>query len=314
MLTHLVCHHTLIYQSSFFSLAKAINDGCPLPEEYSALLQTLRDMAECAEKSVGKPPLIAEEQMAALCNSLLQHASDADMAMALARLMSKLAENEGNLSNIAKFGGLEGIIKALIANPENTPLLRVLIHLLEKFVKNDVFKEKIGQLDGCKALLLCLTTHCDARFVNELDAERDEEDGVAPTSIRGDLSDHDVMLVAMLSLIANLSFNSRSNIGRILTEDGVAAIDGTLRFYAAKPRVLEAAMANLSNWMAGESDCMEAVGERCTPRIIATVSEHPADAKLFKMTMRAMGNMSTVDENIAALINQVRSVLFTVTF
>jgi hypothetical protein len=288
-----------------YDLGKAIADGCPLPEEYGALLQTLQDMAECAERSVGKPPLIAEEQMSALCSCLLKHAADADMAMALARLLNKLAENEGNLSNIAKFGGLEGIIQALIANPENTPLLRVLIHLLEKFVKNDVFKEKIGQLDGCKALLLCLATHCDARFVNELDAERDDgEDGGAPTSVRGDLSDHDVMLVAMLSLIANLSFNSRSNIGRIVAENGVAAIDGALQFYAAKPRVLEAAMANLSNWMAGDNGCMEAVGETCTPRIIAAVSEHPEDAKLFKMTMRAMGNMSTVDDNIAALINQ----------
>ena len=276
------------------------------PKEYHALMAALENMATCAEMSVGACGLVAEEQMKALCECLLKHACDATAALALAKLLNRLAENDKNLSNIAKFGGLEGIIQALIKNPENTPLLRVLIHLLEKFVKHDVFKEQIGSLDGCKALIMCLTTHCTPEFVaGKGGPAGGAADPAAPAleSVRGDLNDHDVMMVAMLSLIANLAYNSHSNVERILAANGVEAMHLTLGAYDAHVKILEVAMCNFSNWMFADEDSKEVIGDRCTGDIINVIVRHSDEPALFKMTMRAIGNLSTVDENVRHIIH-----------
>jgi hypothetical protein len=273
------------------------------PEEYKSMVAGLESLAACAEMCVGGVAEIAEEQMKSLCECFAKHAGDPVAAMALAKALNKLGENEANLENIAKCGGLEAIIQALIANPERTALLRVLIHLLEKFVRHDAFKEKIGALEGNKALLLCIQKHCEEEFVSGAAMEGDEETEEAVTSVRGDLNNHDVMMSAMLALLANLSYKSRSNVKRIQVEDGVGILLTTMQVYADKPRILEVIMCNYSNWMFCSDQIKLDIGNRCSADIITLVTDLTDDAPFFQMAMRALGNLSTLDENIVTIVN-----------
>ena len=273
------------------------------PEEYKAMIAGLESLAACAEMCVGGVAEIATEQMNSLCECFAKHAGDPLAAMALAKALDKLGENEANLENIAKCGGLEAIIQALIMNPERTALLRVLIHLLEKFVRHDSFKEKIGVLDGNKALLLCIQKHCEEEFVSGAAMEGDEATEEAVTSVRGDLNNHDVMMSAMLALLANLSYKSRSNVKRIKAEDGVGILLTAMQVYADKPRILEVIMCNYSNWMFCSDEIKLDIGNRCTADMITLVTDLTDDAAFFQMTMRALGNLSTLDENIVTIVN-----------
>jgi hypothetical protein len=48
----------------------------------------------------------------------------------------------------------------------------------------------------------------------------------------------------------------------------------------------------------------DAVREQCGVEILATIKQHHADQPLFKMALRAVGNMSLVDSNVAWLTSQ----------
>ena len=270
------------------------------PPEYTAMMAGLDNMASCAEMCHGQSAEIAEEQMSSLCDCLAKHACDSEASLKLAKSLDALASNDANLTSMADNGGLEGIIKALIANPHNTPLLRVLIHLLEKFVKFQAFKLKIGSVDGCKALLMCLEVHCAPDYVSG-EAIQDTEE-VTETSVRGNLGDHKVMLAAMLSLLANLTFNCVENVDRCIAEEGVDKMHTYFVAYPDLPRLLEVVMCNFSNWMFSHEGVKKDIGEKCSEVIIAAVNNHHEDPTLVKMAMRALGNITTLEENIVEIM------------
>ena len=75
------------------------------------------------------------------------------------------------------------------------------------------------------------------------------------------------------------------------------------RRYPDEPRLLENATCALSNLMFGSDDNKLMIGQTCGDEIVHIIRMHSADAKLFKMALRALGNLSYCDANIRWIVN-----------
>jgi hypothetical protein len=276
------------------------------PPEYGAMLDAAENMAEVAHMCSGGVKHVGKESMDVLVCCFVKHAEDVQAATSLAHTLNKLAENQDNLNQMADLGCIEGIIKALIANPGRTPLLRICIYLLEKFARTDVHKEKIGRLEGCKALVMCLDKHCEPDYVSGAaiaSTTDDEEKSEEVQSKHGDLHDHDVMLIALTALLANVSYNSSSNVMRIIAEDGVGVVQTTMRAYGTKPLILEMLMTNLVNWMCVSKKIVLDVGSRCTADIVESVTNNINNASFLTNALHVIGNLTMVETNIITIVN-----------
>ena len=212
-----------------------------------------------------------------MVNALNTHVRNPAMAVSAATTLSALAMNDGNADAIAKSGGISTMIAAINANPQNVELLKSLLVLMERISRNDIYKEQIVSLGGAEVLInIAVGIH---------------------------LGNEEITLKA-LSTLANLAFNSPPNIEALMQRNAVAAVQRVLQAYTKHPRVLENAMCALSNLMYGSDDNKLTIGQTCGDSVTNIIRDLPNDANLFKMALRALGNLSFCDANIRFIVEE----------
>jgi hypothetical protein len=113
----------------------------------------------------------------------------------------------------------------------------------------------------------------------------------------------DVALRA-LSTVANLAFNSEANIVALMEGGAVKGVESALQKWPKHARILENAMCALSNLMFGSDENKLVIGQTCGDEVSNIIRDHPSDGNLFKMALRALGNLSFCDENIRFIVEQ----------
>lgn len=347
------------------------------PAEYSAMMMGFDSVGEVAERNEGAVSRVADEMLSQMVAAMHASADDADMLCAVARALAGLCDNDDNAAALAAMNGIEAIIEALIKNPANVKLLRILVKLLLKFCKHDVFKERVGEARGCYALLLCLSRNCDPDLLGTTgDGITDElEDGWveakteegrayyynAGTSAtvwekpvragasasadlwnemttadgrkyyyhtvtketswtkpadegasskqsglagRGPANDHDGLIVKVISLLANLTYNSESNCERIMARDGIATLEKAMQTFRYKPSVLEVLFVTFNNICFVSAENKLIIGRRCADEIVAVIGDHATQAKLVIKALKAVGNLTTEDECVTIVIKE----------
>ena len=212
-----------------------------------------------------------------MVSTLSTHARNPTIAQSAASTLAALAQNDANADAIAAVGGIAALISAITNNPDNVALLKVLLVLMERISRNDTYKVQIVQAGGLSVLIDVAI----ARHVN-----------------------NDEVILKTLSTIANLAFNSGPNIAAIIKAGGVPAVERVLKTWAKQPRILENAMCALSNLMYGSDENKLVIGQTCGADVVKTVTDHVADVALFKMTLRALGNLSFCDDNIRFVVEK----------
>ena len=215
--------------------------------------------------------------IANMVNALATHAKNPTVASAAAQTLATLAFNESNAEEIARIGGIRAIIDAIRANYGDANVVKSLLALLERVSRQQAYKDQVADGGGVEAVLdIGLTRH---------------------------MAVEEVALKA-LSCLANLAFNSDRNIKTLMGRNVVSYVSACLKQYMRSPRVLENAMCVLSNLMFGSDANKLAIGQACGADIVQVVRDLPQDANLFKMTLRALGNLSFCDENIRFIVEQ----------
>ena len=227
--------------------------------------------AEEAVASVDAPTITS------MVAALSKHARSADVATSAATTLSALAANDANAETIAASGGITAAVAAINVNPDNVALLKVLLVLMERISRNDAFKEQIVAAGGLEVLInIAIARHV----------------AVEEVTLRA------------LSTLANLAFNSQPNIASIMRKGGVKAVERALQQWPAHPRILENAMCVLSNLMYGSEENKLVIGQTCGDEVTGVVRDHPRDLNLFKMALRALGNLAYCDENIRFIVEE----------
>eukprot|EP01138_Halocafeteria_seosinensis_P014727 gb/GECG01015034.1/.p1 GENE.gb/GECG01015034.1/~~gb/GECG01015034.1/.p1 ORF type:complete len:2451 (+),score=419.39 gb/GECG01015034.1/:1-7353(+) len=242
------------------------------PEGFNEMKESLRAMAEAATlQQEDNVQNVDSQALSGMITVMNNNPKQAEVLEAAAQSLNTLAMNSGNCVEIAKNGGINAIIQAINTNPDNRALLRILLALFERVSRNDAFKEQIAQSGG-----IPIVTH---------------------TGLRNHIDDEEIILKC-LSVLANLAFNSFENIKRIMSADGVTGIENSMQQYPNHPRILENATCALSNLMYGSNENKRIVGQTCGDEVTHIIRVHYGDTNLFKMALRALGNLSYVDENI----------------
>ena len=117
-------------------------------------------------------------------------------------------------------------------------------------------------------------------------------------------SAHCTMVKEILTMLSKLTFNSEQNTNLAVKHDGVGAMKGCMNVLHHRIRIMEVALTNLSNWMFISDSIKEVVREQCGSEILKAIKQHHSDEALFKMSLRAVGNMSLLDSNVAWLTEQ----------
>lgn len=115
---------------------------------------------------------------------------------------------------------------------------------------------------------------------------------------------HATLVKQILTMLSKLTFNSEQNTNLAVKHDGVGAIKACLNVLHHKVRIVEVALTNLSNWMYINDPNKELVREQCGIEVLKAIKQHHADQALFRMSLRAVGNMSLLDSNVAWLTAQ----------
>eukprot|EP01029_Cantina_marsupialis_P003806 TRINITY_DN1382_c0_g4_i1.p1 TRINITY_DN1382_c0_g4~~TRINITY_DN1382_c0_g4_i1.p1 ORF type:complete len:2462 (-),score=857.02 TRINITY_DN1382_c0_g4_i1:404-7789(-) len=209
--------------------------------------------------------------------ALKSHAKDPETCTTIAKALRKMVRDGESTRIMVENGGIESIIAAVKANPHNKTMVKMLIALLERFSRNDLFKEMIGS-SGAIPLVVDAGIH----------AYIDDED----------------LVRLCLSTLANLAFNSTANIGRIMEANGVKGVERAMQEYPESGRLLENSMCLLSNLMFASDDNKLNIGQTTGDEITHVIRVHPEDINLFKMALRALGNLSFCDENIRFVVEE----------
>jgi outer membrane protein assembly factor BamB len=353
------------------------------PPEYSSMMSSLDAFGETAQKNEGAISRVADEILAQMVSMMQAHSDNGAMLCAIGAALTGLCDNDENAAALAALNGIEAIIEALIKNPANVKLLRILVKLLLKFCKHDVFKERVGEARGCYALLLCLSRNCDADLlgttgdgitsVDELEdgwveaktgegksyyyhqasgktvwekpvkksggaaasdnlwkemttadgrayyyhtvtketswtkpAEPAAGGGGAQSGLagRGAENDHDALMHKLISLLANLSYNSESNCARIMARDGVPTLEKAMQTFRYKPTVLEVIFVTFNNLCFVSAENKLAIGRRCGDEIVAVIGDHSKQTKLVTMALKTVGNLTAEDECVEIVIKE----------
>jgi hypothetical protein len=282
------------------------------------VLESFEKMKEISRLVPGSAPEASTAQLELLLSSFADFQKMDDIAVPILRTLMLLAKNPKNIDALASLNGIEQLIRALRENPANLRLLQILIQLLEKFVFHDVFKRRVGELGGCEALVLCLRRNCEPDLAQSEVAPppgppgRGRPKSEAIVSVKGDLKDHDILMVALLSLLANMCYNCPENIAHIikrgrstgtdLETDGIEAVGHTIETFINKAQIVRAAAGCLANCMTGDDDAVkENCGKRCGGLLVQALTAMPDNVSMFQQCVRAFGNMSQSDENIRLL-------------
>ena len=100
-----------------------------------------------------------------MCEALATNAEDVELLCAVGSSLANFCLNAGNAAAFVGFNGLGALIAALIMNPGSLKLLRVLVKLMDVLIETVEYKEKLGELDACRALLLCVARNCSPDLV-----------------------------------------------------------------------------------------------------------------------------------------------------
>ena len=260
-------------QGAFYYVNKETGESAwDEPEEFKEMKKSLTAVAEAStinnEDSVQQ---VETEALTGMITIMNNNPKQAEIVEAAAKSLNTLAMNAANCTEIAKSGGIKAIIDAINNNPDNKSLLRILLALFERVSRNDAFKEQIAESGGIPI--------------------------ITQTGLQRHLEDEDVVKKC-LSVLANLAFNSSTNISRIMESEGVTAAEMAMQQYPDHPRILENATCALSNLMYGSEENKLIVGQTCGDEITHVIRVHFRDVNLYKMALRAIGNLSYVDANI----------------
>ena len=213
--------------------------------------------------------------IASMVGALTTHVRNPTVSGAAAQTLATLAFNDANAEEIARIGGIRAVIGSISANANDAAIIRSLLALLERISRNAIYKDQVADMGGIEAVLdIALARH----------------QGVQEVALKA------------LSCLANLAFNSDRNIKTLMGRNVVGAVDVCLKRYPQAPRVLENAMCVLSNLMFGSDENKLEIGKTCGAAVVSIVRDHPQDAGLFKMALRALGNLSFCDENIRSIV------------
>jgi hypothetical protein len=162
------------------------------PAEYIAMMEACASVGEQATLMVGAPVHVSEKHMGAIAQTLGSNCEDVDLLVAAATSLVHLCQSPANAELFVGYDGLASLIKvrssfllfaaysfvcanifcclfaqtrahssqALIANPGSVKLLRLLVKLTDTLIETAEYKERIGELDGARALLLALARNC----------------------------------------------------------------------------------------------------------------------------------------------------------
>ena len=354
------------------------------PPEYSSMMSNLESFGDTAQKNEGAITRVADNILAQMVSMMQAHSDNGAMLCAVGAALTGLCDNDENAAALAALNGIEAIIEALIKNPANVKLLRILVKLLLKFCKHDVFKERVGEARGCYALLLCLSRNCDADLlgttgdgitsIDELQdgwveaktgegksyyyheasgktvwekpvkksggggatsenlwkematadgrayyyhtmtketswtkpAEPAAGGGGAQSGLagRGPDSDHDGLMHKLISLLANLSYNSESNCARIMARDGVPTLEKAMQTFRYKPTVLEVVFVTFNNLCFVSAENKLSIGRACGDEIVSVIGDHSKQTKLVTMALKTVGNLTAEDECVEIVIKE----------
>jgi hypothetical protein len=218
---------------------------------------------------------------AATISSMVQtlnvHVRNPAIAGSAAQTLCALALNDANAEEIAKVGGIRAAIAAVNANVDNVELLKTLLTLLERISRSDTYKEQVADAGGVDVIInIAIGRHV----------------GIEEIALKA------------LSTMANLAFNSENNIAALVSKGAIKAVESALQRYTHAPRVLENAMCALSNLMFGSDENKLTIGQTCGDEVSNIIRDHPNDLNLFKMALRALGNLCFCDENIRFIADE----------
>jgi len=246
------------------------------PPAFSAFKAAMAAAQDAAAKQAEDSVVAVDVgSIANMVSALNTHVRNTDVATSAATTLSALAANDANANMIVQSGGIKAAITAMSVNPDNVALLRVLLVLLERISRNDAFKEQIALAGGLDIII----TIAIERHV-----------GIEEVALKS------------LATLANMAFNSKPNINLIMDKDGVKAVEKCLQKWPKAPRILENAMCVLSNLMFGSEENKLVIGQTCGDEVTHVIRDHPKDGNLFKMALRALGNLAYCDENIRFLV------------
>jgi hypothetical protein len=126
-----------------------------------------------------------------------------------------------------------------------------------------------------------------------------------------------------LSALANLGFNSDSNVKEIILHGGkraacgvrcvranaltsAAGVEATLKVmqkWKNETGVLQLALILMNNCMYGSESNKVKVGLVCGTEIVQVVARHYKDIKTFNAANKAQGNLSVLDANIRIMVD-----------
>jgi len=87
-------------------------------------------------------------------------------------------------------------------------------------------------------------------------------------------------------------------VSRFVELGGIAAMTRAMSAHQHRPRLLEDGLCLLSNVAFTGDDLQLAIGESCLGTVSDVLSRFHADGHLFRMALRAVGNLSRLDRNI----------------
>ena len=88
----------------------------------------------------------------------------------------------------------------------------------------------------------------------------------------------------------------------MIAANGVPTYEKCMQIFRTRPEVLRACMCGLSNAMYISDENKLLIGQACGDEIVDIIFDHASHLGLFKMAMRALGNLSVIDENVDKVI------------
>eukprot|EP01029_Cantina_marsupialis_P003805 TRINITY_DN1382_c0_g3_i1.p1 TRINITY_DN1382_c0_g3~~TRINITY_DN1382_c0_g3_i1.p1 ORF type:complete len:2670 (-),score=895.52 TRINITY_DN1382_c0_g3_i1:394-8403(-) len=247
------------------------------PPELVKLHENLEEIINMTTDDKSCQITLSKQNAVSFTKALKSHAKDPETCTTIAKALREMVRDGESTKVMVENGGIDSIIEAVNANPNNKKMVRMLTALMERFSRNDHFKERIGESGAI--------------------------DLVINIGMMNNLEDEDLIRLC-LSTLANLAFNSDANIRRVMDAKGVDAVERAMQEYPESARVLENAMCLLSNLMFETDENKLIIGQTTGDEITHVIRVHPEDSNLFKMALRALGNLSFCDENIRFVVDE----------
>lgn len=240
------------------------------PQEYLDAMSALAAAAKLTQAHKDNVQEVDPSVLAGAVARFKQHADEPQLLKNLADVLSVLATNDANRQELVRAGGLEAIIAALNGDNVDPEFLAAALHLLNQFARNDFFKKQIAELGGIEAIILIML-----KFI-----------------------DHIKVVEKCVALLANLCYQAPANVDQVIKYDGISALSKAMNRYPRENTMLYSSMVLLSNLMFGNDDNKVQICHDVGLQVIQVLRLHFSDPKLFKAALRAVGNMTFIDENI----------------